>query len=86
MKGVTAMNQKVQELVDAVAAQTGTIESMKAFIAGLEQQIKDALSGVTLPAEVEAALGDVFNAIKSNTQAVADAIDNDPNTPAAPTP
>lgn len=78
--GVQIMNQSVQNLVDSVAAQKGEIASMKVFIAGLEQAIKDALSGVTLPPDVQTAVDGVFADVTSNTQAIKDAIDNDPTT------
>lgn len=78
------MNQKMQDVIDAVAAQRGDINSMKVFVAGLEQAVRDALSGVTLPPSVEAALDTVFTDVKSNSQEIKDAIDNDPATPATP--
>ena len=81
---VNTMSQAVDDLVQAVADQKGDINSMKVFIAGLEQQIKDVLSGVTLPPAVEAKLQAVFADVKSNSQEIKDAIDNDPATPAPP--
>jgi hypothetical protein len=74
----------LDDLVQKVSDQSGTIDSMSTFIAGLEQQIKDALAGVTLPPAAQAKVDAVFDALGNNTQKIADAIDNDPNTPPAP--
>jgi hypothetical protein len=71
----------LQDLVDATSAQSGEIASMKTFIAGLEQAIKDALSGVTLPPDAQAKVDGVFANVTANTQQIKDAIDNDPDTP-----
>lgn len=82
-QGVQTM-ATLDDLVDKVSEQSGTIDSMTTFVAGLEQQIKDALAGVTLPPAAQAKVDALLNGLTSNTQKIADAIDNDPNTPAAP--
>lgn len=74
----------LDDLVQKVSDQSGTIDSMSTFISGLEQQIKDALAGVTLPPAAQAKVDAVFDQLGNNTQKIADAIDNDPNTPAQP--
>lgn len=84
-QGVTTM-ATLDDLVQKVSEQSGTIASLQTFVSGLEQQIADALAGVTLPPAVQDKVDQVFAQLGSNTQAIADAIDNDPNTPATPTP
>lgn len=76
----------IDQLVARVREQSGTVASLTTFVHGLEQQIRDALAGVTLPSHVQAGIDAAFAGVDSNTQAIADAIDSDPNTPAAPTP
>ena len=77
------MDATLNDLVGKVQEQTGTVNSMKAFIAGLEQQIKDALSGERLSPEAQTKVNQIFSQLTQNTQEVADAIDSDPNTPPA---
>jgi hypothetical protein len=49
---------------------------------GLEQQLKDALAGVSLPPDVQAKIDAAFDAVESRKQAIQDAIDA--NTPPSP--
>lgn len=76
------MDATLQDLVDKVSDQTGKIASMTTFVAGLEQAVKDALAGEHLSPESQTKLNQLFSQITDNTQAIADAIDSDPNTPA----
>lgn len=80
------MDQDVQNLIDAVAEVKGKVASVVAFITGLEQRIKDILASENLSPETKAALASAFADLKSGSQELTDAIDNDPNTPAPPAP
>jgi len=81
LKGNKQIMATLDELITKVDEQTGQVASMKTFIAGLEQAIKDALSGVTLPPAVQAKVDKVFGDVGKNTQEIVDAIDNNPDTP-----
>lgn len=73
----------IDRIVADVTAQSTEIESLKAFIVSLKNQIADALSGTTLPPAVEARLAAIFPPLEANTQAIADAIAATPAPPAA---
>jgi hypothetical protein len=49
---------------------------------GLEQQLKDALAGISLPPDVQAKIDAAFDAVEARKQAIQDAIDA--NTPPSP--
>lgn len=70
----------LDDLVTKVAEQTGEVASMRVFVAGLEQQIKDALAGVVLSPEAQAKLDGVFVALDANTEQIKAAIDSNPDT------
>lgn len=70
----------LDEVLAAVTAQSGQIDSMKTFIAGLEAAVAAALAGTHLSAEDQAKLDAVFAGVNANTENVMKAIDNDPNT------
>lgn len=70
----------LDDVLNKVTEQSGTINSMKVFIAALEQQVRDALNGVTLPPEAQRKLDLVFTGLDQNNRRIAAAIDNDPNT------
>ncbi len=87
LKGQEKIMATLQQVLDAVTAEKTAIDSLAALTAGLKQQLADALSGVTLPAEVQAKVDAVFAGVESNKQEVLDALAA--NTPApvpAPTP
>ncbi len=70
----------LDEVLAAVTAQSGQIESMKVFVAGLEAAVAAALADTSLSAEDQAKLDAVFAGVTANTESVVKAIDNDPNT------
>ena len=70
----------LDQVLEKVSEQHGTIESMKVFISALEQQVRDALSGTTLPPNVQAKVDAVFAGLNQNNRRIAAAIDNDPAT------
>lgn len=71
----------IDRIVADVTAQSTEIESLKAFIVSLKNQVADALSGTTLPPAVEARLAAIFPPLEANTQAIADAIAATPAPP-----
>ena len=73
------MNEKLQQIVDSEGAEATAlgqlatvVQTQQTQIATLEQQLKDALSGVTLPADVSAQVDAAFTASAANTKAVQD--------------
>jgi hypothetical protein len=64
----------LDQILDKVTQETTDIGSLKVFIAGLKQQIADALAGVTLPPAVQAKVDAVFAGVAANDQAVVDAM------------
>lgn len=54
-----------QVLAD-VAEESTQIDSLSAFVAGLKQQIADALAGTTLPPAVQAKVDAVFAGVEAN--------------------
>lgn len=64
----------LDDILADVTAESTTIDSLSAFIAGLKQQLADALSGTTLPPAVQAKVDAVFAQAESNKQKLADAL------------
>ena len=78
--------EKIMSTLDEVLAdvtEEGTkLDSLSTFIAGLKQQIADALSGATLPPAVQAKVDAVFAGVESNKAKAQAALDaNVPPTP-----
>ncbi len=73
----------IDDLIAKVREQAGVVQSMQVFVRGLEQQVKDALAGSTLTPQTQAKLDQVFGEVSTNTKAISEAIDADPNTPQA---
>lgn len=69
----------IDELVSTVNDQSTTIDSLVAFVKALEDQIGN-IGGI--PPAVQAKIDAVFAQVNKNSQAIADAIDNNPDTPA----
>jgi len=71
--------EKIMSTLDEVLAdvtEEGTkLDSLSTFIAGLKQQIADALSGATLPPAVQAKVDAVFAGVESNKAKVQAALD-----------
>lgn len=82
---MATLDQVLQDIADEKTA----IASVSELIAGLKQQIADALSGVTLPPAVQAKIDQVFEGAEANKKALADALAANVPPPApqpAPTP
>jgi hypothetical protein len=88
-RDIIGMFQKLERImatldeVLADVAEEGTkLDSLSTFIAGLKQQIADALAGTTLPPAVQAKVDAVFAGVESNKGKVQAALDaNVPPTP-----
>lgn len=74
----------IDEVLADVTEESSKIDSLVVFIAGLKQQIADALAGVTLPPAVQAKVDQVFAAVEVNKAKVVAAMEA--NTPPAPEP
>lgn len=75
----------LDEVLADVADESTKLDSLSTFIAGLKQQILDALSGATLPPNVQAKVDAVFAGIEANKGKVVAAMDaNVPPTPPTP--
>jgi hypothetical protein len=74
--------QNIDDLVAAVNDESTEIDSLTTLLNGVEQQLKDALAGITVPAPVAAKIQQVFDKVRANTQKLADAIVA--NTPSDP--
>jgi hypothetical protein len=68
------MAHTLDEVLADVTAEKTALDSLVALTAGLKQQVADALSGVTLPAEVQAKIDAVFTGVEANKQEVLDAL------------
>lgn len=71
--------EKIMATLDQVLAdvtdESTKLDSLSTFIAGLKQQIADALAGVTLPAAVQAKVDAVFAGVEANKAKVVSAMD-----------
>lgn len=65
----------LDEVLADVSEEGTKLDSLATFIAGLKQQIADALSGVTLPAKVQAQIDAVFAGVEANKAKVVSAMD-----------
>jgi phage shock protein A len=70
--------EKIMATLDQVLAdvtqETTDLDSIAALIAGLKQQIADALSGATLPPDVQAKVDSVFATAETNKGKIAAAL------------
>lgn len=79
------MAATIQDVVDAVTAETSHVASLKAFVDGLKQQLADALAAAgQLTPEQQAALDGVFAQVHANDQAITDAMAANVTPPPAP--
>lgn len=73
LKGTTIM-VTTQDILDKVTEQTTITAGLVAAIDGLEQQVNDALAGVTLPPAVQAKIDEAFAALSANNVTLAAAL------------
>jgi len=73
----------IDDLVAAVTKETTDVDSLTTFVAGLKQQLADALAKVgTLTPAQQSAIDGVFASVNANDQKIADAMAaNVPPTP-----
>ncbi len=57
-----------------VTKESTDLDSVKALLAGLKQQLADALAGVTLPPAMQAKVDAIFAVDQTNAQKIADAL------------
>lgn len=78
----------LDEVLQQVTDEDTKVDSIITMLSGVEQQLKDALAGVTLPPAVQAKVDAVFAKAKGSADKIDAAIAaNTPPTPApAPTP
>jgi len=80
--------ERIMATLDEVLAdvtEEGTkLDSLGTFIAGLKQQIADALVGVTLPPAIQAKVDAVFAGVESNKGKVQAALDANVTPPPQP--
>ena len=72
----------LDDIASDVEAETTLIAGVSTFIAGLKQQLADALAGTTLPPATQAKVDAIFAGAEANKQALSDALVA--NTPVAP--
>jgi nitrogen fixation protein len=72
----------LDQVLTSVTDEDTLIDSVIALLNGVEQQLKDALAGVTLPPGVQAKIDAVFDKVEASKAKVNAAIVA--NTPAAP--
>lgn len=77
----------IDQVLADVTAESTQIDGISTLIAGLEQQVADALSGATLPPAVQAKVDAVFAQAETNKGKLATALATGaPATPAPATP
>jgi uncharacterized protein YoxC len=79
---VTTMAAPLDQVLQDVTDESTQIDSLSTLIAGLQQQVKDALSGATLPPAIQAKVDAVFNQAENNKAKIAAALNA--NVPPAP--
>lgn len=77
------MANTLDDVANDVRDESTVIDSLAALTAGIKKQLDDALSGATLPPQVQAKVDAVFAGIEANKAKLAKAITD--NTPAAGT-
>lgn len=69
----------IDQVLSDVQAESTTIASVQAFVAGLRQQLADALANTSVPADVQAKIDQVFDAVEANKVALAGAMTTQPD-------
>jgi hypothetical protein len=68
------MSQTLDQVLQSVQDESTQEDSLIALVAGIEQQLKDVLSGATLPPSVQAKVDAIFQAVETNKAKVAAAV------------
>jgi hypothetical protein len=72
-QGVFEM-RTLDEVLAVVAEQSTKVESLIVLTDGLRQQVKDALSGATLPPQMQSQIEQIFDQVKSSADRIDAAI------------
>jgi hypothetical protein len=75
---MATLDQVIQDVADETTLQ----DSILTLLAGIQQQLKDALAGVTLPPAAQTKIDQIFAAVEANKAKLSAAVAA--NTPAAP--
>jgi hypothetical protein len=81
---VDSIMATLQQVLEVVTAESGQIDSLVALMNGFQQQLNDALSGVTLPPVVQEQVDAIFAAAATDAQKIVDAINANTPTPQEP--
>jgi hypothetical protein len=81
-KNLLKIMASIDQLIQDVADESTLEDSLIALVGNLQTQLQDALSGVNVPAPVQAKLDAAFTTLEQNKQKLAAALAS--NTPAAP--
>lgn len=68
----------LDDLLTEVTKQQGEVASVQTFIQGLQQQLSDALSGISLPPAQQQKVDTIFADLQANDAALAAAITTNP--------
>lgn len=68
------MARNIDETLEAVRAASGRTDSIIADRASLKQQLADALANVTLPADVQAKIDEIFDIETGDAKKIDDAL------------
>jgi uncharacterized alkaline shock family protein YloU len=83
-KEVDMTDKKIDDVLVDLAAEKTQVAGLVSLTGSLKQKLDDALSGVTLPADVQAKINAAFDAVEENKAEIMNAINA--NTPAADVP
>lgn len=81
---VDALMATLEQVLQVVTQESGQIDSLVALLAGMKQQLTDALSGATLPPAVQEQVDAIFTQATADVQKIADAINANSPAPQQP--
>lgn len=71
------VDHTMQEVVDAAAAEDSRVDSLIAYNDALKKQVTDALSGASLPPNVQTAINGIFDRANANATRIDTALNTD---------
>jgi predicted choloylglycine hydrolase len=74
-QAVENIMKTLDEVLDDVTDESSKLDSLSTFVAGLKQQIADALAGTTLPSAIQNKIDAVFAGVEANKAKVVKAMD-----------
>ncbi len=75
---VNEMSKSLDDVISEVALEKTAIDSLVTLVAGLKQQLADALAGVVLSPATQAKIDEVFANVEANKQEIVDALNTTP--------